>query len=289
MAATNPASESPLSGATVLVIGGGGALGVPTVAALSGHGAVVRTLTRRASAPTDTHQGTVLDRVTLADAMTGADVAVHLAGAVDIDGKRPIAELRELHVTGGVWVVEAAARAGVRRLVVGSSAGVVEGDGGVDAPYAFASTRGSAYLRTKLEAEIAMLDRAAALGVELVALRPTLVLAPGAWATTLRRLAACCDGETDVVDARDVAVAAAAACHAPEPARAYAVGGHAITFAEFRSMAAIRRAVGGVDRAKARAFAAPFRPVNIGPARADLGLHPRPLRTSLAWAMEQPR
>lgn len=289
MAVTNPSSDLALAGATVLVIGGGGALGTPSVAALRAQGADVRTLSRRAAAPGDTHQGTVLDRVALADAMAGVDVVVHLAGAVDIDGERPIAELRELHVTGGVWVVEAAARAGVRRVVLGSSAGVVEGDGGVDAPYAFAATRASGYLRTKLEAEVAILDRADALGVSLVALRPTLVLSPRAWARTLRRLAACCDGETDVVDARDVAAVIAAACIAEEPDRAYAVGGHATSFEALRETLSIKRVTHGLGLATARAFAAPFGRVDASAARAHLGLTPHPLHTSLAWAMDGTR
>lgn len=103
--------------------------------------------------------------------LRGVDAVVNCAGALQ---DSPRDDLRAVHVDGVARVIEACVRAGVRRFVHVSAAGVAPG-------------RATAFSDTKLETE-AML-RAAAL--DWVVLRPGLVFAPCAYGGTalLRGLA----------------------------------------------------------------------------------------------------
>src|SRR5439155_12196107 len=83
--------------------------------------------------------------------------------------------------TGSVNVIEAAARAGVGRMVYTSSA-VVLGEargtvGREDSPHR--GTFVSEYERSKFDAERAVLRRAADLGVDVVCVNPSSVQGPG--------------------------------------------------------------------------------------------------------------
>jgi dihydroflavonol-4-reductase len=124
--------------------------------------------------------GDITDPVSLHEGMKGSDVVYHVAGLNRTCLPNP-APLFEVNVSGSRNVVEAAARAGVRRVVYTSSATTVgerRGEvGREDSPH-----RGwflSEYERSKFEAEQVARSRASTLGVELVCVNPTSVQGPG--------------------------------------------------------------------------------------------------------------
>lgn len=245
MQTANP-KANPHAGRTALVTGGNGFVGRHVVALLRAAGWQVRTLSR-SPGPQDTTWtcGTVLDPKVLARACAGVDVVLHLAGRVSHSRRDGFAGLRELHVTGSVAVLDAAAAAGVRRVIMASTSGTV----GLfstpqvaddTSPYAHELARRWPYYRTKIEAESAAQDRAAALRIELVQLRPSLVLGPGGSRESSNslvfdvangRMPVCPSGGLSVVDVRDVAAAFVAAIDVPNPAPTYLLGGENLTFA----------------------------------------------------------
>jgi uncharacterized protein YbjT (DUF2867 family) len=99
--------------ATVLVTGGTGTLGVPTVAALRRAGHTVRVLSRRGGA--GAVSGDLVTGAGIARAMDGIDTVVHLATT---NGKNDVPATTTLE--------SACARSGVRHLVVMSIVGVDE-------------------------------------------------------------------------------------------------------------------------------------------------------------------
>lgn len=165
-----------------LVTGAGGFVGRRMVARLANLGLHARGLVRRGVAPARAERsvewvrGDVTDPGSLAAAVADCDLVFHCAW-----GGTTLAAGRRINVEGTRAVVEAAAVAGVRRIVHLSTMAVH----GVrlppvlteDAPLCL---RGEPYGVTKAEGEIEAFARGAALGIEVVALRPTLVYGPGA-------------------------------------------------------------------------------------------------------------
>jgi nucleoside-diphosphate-sugar epimerase len=112
----------------------------------------------------------------LPDAVAGCDVVFHCAW-----GGESLADARQVNVEGTRNVIEAAAQAGVRR-VVHLSTMAVHGD---DLPAELTEnapmiTSGDAYGVSKAEGERLALKLGPERGVEVVALRPTLVYGPAA-------------------------------------------------------------------------------------------------------------
>jgi uncharacterized protein YbjT (DUF2867 family) len=103
---------------TVLVTGGTGALGRVVAARLAEHGRQVRVMSRRpAPAGVDSKQWATADLETgagLDDALSGSDVIVHCASAVN----------RKKEVTQATALVDVARRAGCRHLIHMSVVGV---------------------------------------------------------------------------------------------------------------------------------------------------------------------
>lgn len=128
-----------------------------------------------------------------ADAVDGIDVVVHLAARVHVMRERavdPTAEFRRVNVAGTERLAEAAARAGVRRLVYVSSI-KVNGERTGDAPFRPDDRPApeDAYGRSKWEAERALRAVATATGLEAVVVRPPLVHGPEVRGNLLRLLA----------------------------------------------------------------------------------------------------
>jgi nucleoside-diphosphate-sugar epimerase len=141
--------------AMVLVTGGTGLLGRGLVAHLVERGERVRVLHRGApSGPGEPVRGDVTDPASLEAAVRGVAIVYHLAAQVD--HAAPAAELDRVNVGGTVNVTEAAARAGVGRLVHCSTVSAEPGGGTTE------------YGRSKIRAEQALMGYAGRLATVVV-------------------------------------------------------------------------------------------------------------------------
>jgi dihydroflavonol-4-reductase len=124
-------------------------------------------------------RGDVLDEDALASGMAGCELVYHVAGVNTLCPADP-AKLFHVNVRGAEAAVRAAARAGVRRVVLTSSAASVgEPEGTVGREDT--RHRGSylsVYDRSKHHGELAAFRAAERLGVELVAVNPSSVPCP---------------------------------------------------------------------------------------------------------------
>jgi dihydroflavonol-4-reductase len=162
------------------------------VVALARSDAAAAALAARGAAPA---RGDVLDEEALGAAMRGCELVYHVAGINTLCPPDPI-ELFHVNVRGAEITVRAAARAGVGRVVVTSSAAALgEAHGTVgseDTPH-----RGSylsVYERSKHEGERAALAAARAAGVDVVVVNPSSVQGPGRSGGTGRILLAYLNG-----------------------------------------------------------------------------------------------
>jgi dihydroflavonol-4-reductase len=205
--------------APVFVTGASGLIGGALLTRLRERGDAVRALARSDAAGArvtelgaEAVRGDVLDEDALAAGMAGCELAFHVAGVNTLCPTDP-AELIHVNVRGAETAVRAAARAGVRRLVLTSSAsaiGEAEGTTGrEDSPH-----RGSymsTYERSKHEGELAALAAARRDGVDLVCVNPSSVQGPGRAGGTGKiliaylngRLRAFVDTRISLVDIRD--------------------------------------------------------------------------------------
>jgi dihydroflavonol-4-reductase len=168
----------------VLVTGGTGFVGGLLLERLVAEGRQVRALVRR---PADRELlpdprvelalGDVRDEESLARAADGCAVVYHVAGLNQLCLPDP-APLYEVNVEGTRRMLQAARRAGVRRVVHTSSAATLGGDGTrvVDESAGPPAEFTSHYARSKFEAEQLAL---AFDGVEVVAVNPSSVQGPG--------------------------------------------------------------------------------------------------------------
>ena len=170
-----------------LVTGAAGFLGRLLVRRLVDEGRRVRVLERRPSdafdgLPVERARGDVGDPASLRVAATGMEVVHNLAGVVSYD-PRDDARLQAVNVDGVAHVLDAAAQAGVRRIVHVSSVAAVGMAPGPDAaldedaPFPEAARR-YAYARTKRAGEQLALD-AAARGLDVVVACPAFVIGAG--------------------------------------------------------------------------------------------------------------
>jgi nucleoside-diphosphate-sugar epimerase len=172
------------SGSAVVVTGAAGFIGAHLARRLAAVGHEVRALDVRALPLETAGQRVrslavdVRDRAAVAAAARGAEVVFHLA-SVHLEVHAGEREFEEVNVAAAEGVVDACAEGGVRRLVHCSSVGIfgdVEGPpAGEDAP----KRPMTAYERTKLAGEEAVLLRAAGRGVDVVVVRPAWVYGPG--------------------------------------------------------------------------------------------------------------
>lgn len=126
----------------------------------------------------ETIRGDIRDEALVASSMAGADLAIHLAAAL---GSSRLGEKDFLAVNAGGTkiVLEAALKAGLKRTVHFSSAGVlghVEGNEPADEDHPMNPR--DAYDRTKLAGERIALDLASR-GLDVVIIRPGWVYGPG--------------------------------------------------------------------------------------------------------------
>jgi nucleoside-diphosphate-sugar epimerase len=177
----------------IAVTGAGGFIGTALCQALVEAGAPVREVRRPGAPPpveglerAEIHD---LERSALARAFAGADVVVHLAGRVHRlrdDTGDPLAAFRRVNVEGTRAAVEAAADAGVRRVLVASSVKAVGESTLIPWTEETRPAPLDPYGLSKLESERAALAAAAERGIDTVVMRFPLVYGPGAPGNVLR-------------------------------------------------------------------------------------------------------
>ncbi len=313
----------------VAITGASGHVGANLVRRLGAAGVAVRAVVRRNRRPVEgTGAEIAAADVGHPDALRrvfdGADVVVHLASLISILGDRGGAVFR-VNVDGARNVAEAAAAAGVRRLVHVSSIHAYRHDapGPLDetAPKVGAH-EGAAYDRSKALGEQAVLEVATRTGLEVVIVQPTAIIGPWDFApsrmgrTVLavarRRLPAVVPGGFDWVDVRDVAAGIEQAARIGQPGASYILSGAYRPISDLLAIAAriagvrppptlpgwTARAVAPVaERIGARLGKEPLvtreslatlrfgRPVSCAKAARELGYRPRPPEEAVADAV----
>jgi len=170
---------------TALVTGATGIVGAHLVRALLAAGHPVRALVRAGSdrraiagLAVDVRAGDVLELPTVLAAADGCEWIFHAAAVFAYTGIAAEAQ-SDLAVRGTRNVVQAARRAGVRRVVVTSSSvtlGSTIDPHVLDEEAVFAEPQPSAYTLSKVRQEAAAFETGASIGIEVVAVCPTLVI-----------------------------------------------------------------------------------------------------------------
>lgn len=168
-----------------LVTGATGFTGRRLARHLAASGRQVRALVRDparaadlAAAGIELAAGDIRDRAAVERAMAGVEVVYHVA-AVYRQAAVPEETYRAVNATAAGTIVEAAAAAGVRRVVHCSTVGV---HGDVERPPASENAPlrpGDIYQTTKLEGERLARDTGQRLGVPVTIVRPTGIYGPG--------------------------------------------------------------------------------------------------------------
>ncbi len=236
---------------TLLVTGATGFLGEHLCRVLVEQGHTVRGLARSRSGVlaelgVEHVRGDVLDGPELDKALAGVDAVFHLAGAVSRDPDDAQRMMR-LHVDGTRRVLERMAAAGVKRMVLASTSGTigVSKDEAIldeSAPYAEEIVAGWPYYASKIYQERLAFEHGERLGIEVVAVNPSLLLGPGDRRLSStgdvrkfikRKIPVVPDGGINFVDARDAALATAAALTKGRAGERYLLGGPNWTMKEF--------------------------------------------------------
>jgi dihydroflavonol-4-reductase len=236
----------------VCVTGATGFVGAHVARALAHRGDEVRVIYRNperlkalSGVPYRRTKADVLDYRAMRQALRGAEVLFHVAGYV---ASSPMDRVWKLNAEGPVIAVEAAAAAGVRRVVLTSTISAI---GTANGRPADESTQypedwlGLVYPDSKHAGERAALEAAERHGVELVVVNPGYVLGvpvnrsqPGETSTRtignyLRgRLPGVVDAPMNFVDVEDVAAGHLLACSDGRPGQRYILGGENIRWPE---------------------------------------------------------
>lgn len=172
----------------ILLTGATGFVGQRLLSMLKENGHHCRAAVRRPSSTVDVFAESVvvgdIDAHTdWGKAVAGMDVVVHLAARVHImhdQADNPLVEFRKINLDGTRSLAQAAARAGVKRLVYISSI-KVNGEASKGRPFTPQDTPSPSdpYAIAKWEAEQALQEISRQTGLEVVIVRPTLVYGPG--------------------------------------------------------------------------------------------------------------
>ncbi|WP_428261337.1 NAD-dependent epimerase/dehydratase family protein [Haliangium sp.] len=244
----------------ILITGGTGFLGEHVVRCLLDRGREVfsdiRVLARsRASALEQLARehdqlrlvrGDLLTGDALGEALDGCAAVLHLAGLVSrepTDGQR----MMRVHVDGTRRLLEHMHTAGVGRVVIASTSGTVavseyEEILDEEAGYATEIVAGWPYYASKVYQEKLAFSLGEDLGIEVVAVNPSLLLGPGdrRISSTLdvlrflrREIPVAVEGGISFVDVRDAAEATVAALERGRAGERYLLGGPNWTVSEF--------------------------------------------------------
>ena len=243
----------------VLVTGGSGFLGANVVRHLLAAGDDVRCTLRRTSSavtldglPITRVEAALTDRDALARAIDGCDVVMHVAGLYD-PGPGGEDRMREIHVDATAAILDAAARVGVRRVVVCSSSitvgfGPRDAPGDEETPLDADRVYGTAGpLRTYHDTKRTSEAMAARDDVDVVIVNPDYVI--GAWdvkptsgalilASMKQWIPVYPRGGKCFVDAEDAAAAHRLAALHGVRGRRYLLGNHNLSYQEFQTATA---------------------------------------------------
>jgi dihydroflavonol-4-reductase len=234
--------------ARAFLTGGSGFLGGALLQGLLARGDTVTALARSdgaAAALADkgvyVARGDTLDEDALAAGMRGCDIVYHVAGMNTMCPQDPV-EMIHVNVRGAETAVRATARAGIKRLVLTSSAASLGEERGTigneDSPH-----RGwymSVYERSKHEGEIAALAAGERDGVEVVSVNPSSVQGPGRAGGTGRIMIAYLNGKLrafvhtniSIVDIRDCVAGHLLAADIGRPGERYVLNGATLKSSE---------------------------------------------------------
>jgi dihydroflavonol-4-reductase len=240
-----------------LVTGATGFVGAAVVRALLAEGWQVRALVRAgsdrrnvAALAVEEAVGDLTDAASLERAVAGCDAAFHVAADYRLWAPQP-QELYRANVDGTANLLEAAWRAGVRRIVYTSSVAAVglpaDGRPGVeDTPVALADMIGH-YKRSKFLAEERARE-AASRGVPVVIVNPSTPIGPGDVKPTPTgqivldaargRMPAYVDTGLNVVHVDDVAAGHVLAFHRGRTGERYILGGEDMTLRQILTLIA---------------------------------------------------
>ncbi|MBP9088563.1 MAG: NAD-dependent epimerase/dehydratase family protein [Kofleriaceae bacterium] len=235
----------------VAVTGATGFLGEHVCRVLVEQGHIVRGLSRSRSGlladlGVEHVRGDVLSGPELARAIDGTSCVFHLAGAVSRDPDDAQRMMR-LHVDGTRRVLEAMAAAGIKKMVLASTSGTIavsQTEAVLDErnDYPMALVAGWPYYASKVYQERLAFDLGAQLGIEVIAINPSLLLGPGDRRLSStgdvrkflkRQIPIVPDGGMNFVDVRDVADATVAAMDRGRAGERYLLGGPNWTMKEF--------------------------------------------------------
>jgi len=232
-----------------LVTGANGHVGNNLCRQLVARGERVRAMIRASAEPAplagvdvEIVRGDIMDPAGTAAAMDGCGRVYHTAAGFLMWSKDPERDIIRPSVDGTRHVVEAAARAGVEKLVYTSSSGTI---GHADSPAArWDETRPypephTHYLRGKIAAEKEALAVAKRTGLSLVSIHPGLILGPRFWKPSEsvaqiiqfvnQGAPVYFDGGFSVVDVEDVARGAILAMEKGRSGERYILAGENIT------------------------------------------------------------
>jgi dihydroflavonol-4-reductase len=246
--------------ARVFLTGGSGFLGGALLAGLLERGDAVTALARSDAAAAalsgaDVVRGDTLDEDALVAGMRGCELVYHVAGMNTLCPEDPV-EMIHINVRGAETAVRAAARAGVPRVVLTSSAAALGEEHGTvgseTSPH-----RGwylSTYERSKREGEVAALEAGRREGVEVVSVNPSSVQGPGRAGGTGKIMIAYLNGrlrafvhtDISIVDIRDCVEGHLLAAERGQPGVRYVLNG--VTLASREALEIVAAMTGVVER-----------------------------------------
>lgn len=227
----------------IAVTGGSGHIGVNLCQELVKQGHTIRALIHKnikdlQGLPLETVQGELGDPASLSSLVHDADIIIHLAAVISIQGNKT-GELFDINIEGTRNILEASQKASVKKFVHFSSIHALEQspfDQVLDESRPLAVRDKMAYSRSKALAEEIVLKAAKQEGMDATVLSPTAVIGPFDYAPSLMgralillakgRLPALVPGGYDWVDVRDVACSAITAIEKGRKGERYILSGH---------------------------------------------------------------